>query len=81
MTREALKSIAGTDEDTEMLLLDILRVHLPDLHEVFNTATTIAENIHSVFQIYNKEIKETKIGSAIAAEATKGMKVKRAKER
>jgi len=56
-----LKTMAGSEDDTEILILDMIRVYLPELYEVYTTSTTIAENIESVFKVYQSEIKETKV--------------------
>ncbi len=78
MRKEAwdlLKEIAVDEADVEQLLLDILRVYIPNLYEQLSSFSILAENIQSVFESFNEEILSTRKGLLIAAEATKGLKI------
>lgn len=77
---DLLKEIAVDENDVERLILDILRVYIPNLYEQINSFAILAENIQSVFETFNEEIKSTKVGSLVAAEATKGLKIESAME-
>lgn len=79
-TYDLLKEIAVDENDVERLILDVLRVYIPNLYEQLCSFAILAENIQSVFETFNEEIQSTKVGSLIAAEATKGLKIESAIE-
>ena len=78
---DSLRRISGGNEaDTELLLLDMMRAYIPRLYEEISAFTNLSQDISSVFQEFNEDIRGTKVGSLIAGGLTKDMSLKSAAE-
>jgi len=68
---DKLTELAGDEEDTEALILEILRVHHPTLYHRIQTFDSLSENIHEAFTIYQSEVKNSKkLGARFASKLT-----------
>lgn len=70
---------AGSQDDAEKLLIEVLRCYRPETYEKLTLYTSLVNNIQSVFSIYEDAIRGTKkLGSTIATELTTGLSTKKA---
>jgi hypothetical protein len=72
---------AGSKEDTEALIIEVLRVHHPTLYTKIQSFDDLAENIEKAFKIFKGEIRTNKqLGAKLAVKMTESLPKKKASQ-
>jgi hypothetical protein len=75
---DSLLALAGSPADTEVLIVDVLKRYLPELHEKLVSFDILAQNLTEVFERFSTNIRGSSFGSCLAATATQNLPIKTA---
>jgi hypothetical protein len=77
-TWDFIQKIAGSKEDGEALVLDIIRVYCSDLNDKLILSSTIEQNISTAFSKFSRELGGSLLGSSLATVLTSHLSLEKA---